>query len=331
MEFTNQTRAVLENLPALSPNGVGISSSSKPFIEANTVQMSASEMGEHHIPVWVTTNEPLISHLDFIETVWEVVHRLFPQQTILKPNIRVSHPVKGRIPEAKHKSAKELMPWEETIYYERMMFIVELPGITENVNGNPLSLTIGGVKSYGLDNLYTKRTHNDQSFQLFVGFQNKVCCNLCVRTDGVKLEVGIKNLKQLSYSAEDLIGKFEAEKHLAAMRQFTSVEITESEFAHVVGRARMYKHLPDKYRDGIPEIMLGDQQLGTVVRSYYKDKNFGNEAGGDISLWDFYNLLTGANKSTYIDAFVDRSVNAHDFTDGVLKHKISEEEFWYLR
>ena len=331
MEYIINNQEVLAQLPALLPNGVAISSSSQPFIEANTVDMSVKELEEQHIiPVWTTTNEPLISHMEFIETVWETTHKLFPQETIFKPNIRVSHPIKGRIPEAKHKAASQLEPWESTIYYERMMFVIELPGITQTINGNQLNLTVGGVKSYNLDNLYSKRTQADQRFQMFIGFQNKVCCNLCVWSDGIREELGIKNLNQLGYASENMIQQFNLEKQLKAMQQFTSIQLSETEFAQLVGRSRMYKHLPDNIRKDIPAMLLGDQQLNTVVKDFYKDSNFGCETGGDISLWEFYNLLTGANKSSYIDTFVERTVNAHDFSNGIIQYKTQSKPFWYM-
>jgi hypothetical protein len=331
MEYIINNQEVLAQLPALLPNGVAISSSSQPFIEANTVDMSVKELEEQHIiPVWTTTNEPLISHMEFIETVWETTHKLFPQETIFKPNIRVSHPIKGRIPEAKHKAASQLEPWESTIYYERMMVVIEIPGITQTINGNTLNLTVGGVKSYNLDNLYSKRTQADQRFQMFIGFQNKVCCNLCVWSDGIIEELGIKNLNQLAYASENMIQQFNAEKQLKAMQQFTSVQLSETEFAQLVGRSRMYKHLPDNTRKDIPAMLLGDQQLNTVVKDFYKDSNFGCETGGDISLWEFYNLLTGANKSSYIDTFVERTFNAHDFSNGIIQHKTQSKPFWYM-
>ena len=331
MEYIINNQEVLAQLPALLPNGVAISSSSQPFIEANTVDMSVKELEEQHIiPVWTTTNEPLISHMEFIETVWETTHKLFPQETIFKPNIRVSHPIKGRIPEAKHKAASQLEPWESTIYYERMMFVIEIPGITQTINGNQLNLTVGGVKSYNLDNLYSKRMQADQRFQIFIGFQNKVCCNLCVWSDGIREELGIKNLNQLAYASENMIQQFNLEKQLKAMQQFTSLQLSETEFAQLVGRSRMYKHLPDNIRKDIPAMLLGDQQLNTVVKDFYKDSNFGCETGGDISLWEFYNLLTGANKSSYIDTFVERTVNAHDFSNGIIQHKTQSKPFWYM-
>jgi hypothetical protein len=331
MEFIIDNQAVLEQLPALSPNGVGISSSSQPFIEANTIQMPVQEMKDQHIiPVWASSNEPLISHTEFIESTWEQVHHHFRNETILKPNVRVSHPIKGRIPEAKHKAAKDLDPWEQTIYYERMMFVIELPGIKDEVNGNMLSLTIGGVKSYSLDNLYSKRPSGDQHFQLFIGFQNKVCCNLCVATDGFKHELGIKSVSQLKYAVENLISQYNASKHLNMMKSMTNMEISETEFAQVIGRSRMYRHLPDYARKDIQPMLFGDQQVGAVVQSYYHDPNFGNEGGGSISTWQFYNLLTGANKSTYIDNFLEKGVNATDFTTEIIQHKTGQKASWFM-
>ena len=331
MNYTINNKTVLEHLPTLSPNGVGKSSSAQPFIEANTLEMHVQEMKDQHIiPVWGSSNEPLISHSDFIDATWEQVHKHFDREQILKPNIRVSHAIKGRIPEAKHKAAKDLDPWEQTIYYERMMFVIEIPTIQDTVNGNLLSLTIGGVKSYNLDNLNSKRAHGDQHFQLFVGFQNKVCCNLCVSTDGVKQEVGIKSISQLKYAVENLLNQYNGSKHLNSMKALAEIDISEKEFAQVVGRARMHKHLSDDARKDIPPILFGDQQINAVVHDYYKDSNFGNADGGGLSLWRFYNLLTGANKSSYIDSFLERGVNAHDFSNGIVQHKKQQKQFWYL-
>jgi hypothetical protein len=34
-------------------------------------------------------------------------------------------------------------------------------------------------------------------------------------------------------------------------------------------------------------------------------------------MWEFYNLLTGSNKTSYIDTFLERGVNAFDFSKGI--------------
>jgi hypothetical protein len=169
---------------------------------------------EHIIPVYSATNEPLISHHEIIDCVYHVTKNWFYEETILAPSIRVSHPIKGRIPEAKYKKANELLPWEQTLYYERMMFCIEVPTIISDINGNPLSLTIGGVKSFTTDNLYGKRPSGEQFIQLFVGFKNHVCCNLCVSTDGVKLNVGVRSLSDVASALESMLYQYDYSAHL---------------------------------------------------------------------------------------------------------------------
>lgn len=51
---------------------------------------------------------------------------------------------------------------------------------------------------------------------------------------------------------------------------------------------------------------------------------------GNINLWRFYNLLTGANKSSYIDTFLDRTVNALSFTQVLLNSLRTGQYLWYL-
>lgn len=322
---------VLGQIPALTPNGIQISSSERAFIEANTVPISVTEMkNQHIIPVWTNTNEPLISHSEFIESVWECAHNMFPSEEILKPSIRVSHAVRGRVPEAKHKAASELSPWEQTIYYERMMFVIEIKSIRETVNGNEMSLMLGGVKSYNLDNLYGRRAHGDQHFQMFIGFQNKACCNLCVWSDGLKIEQEIQSVPQLKQAARKLIADFNFKNQIELMRQFDDYELLEHEFAQIVGRAKMFRYMPEKHRQDIYPFLLGDQQLTNVVGSYYTDENFASNKAGGISLWNFLNLMTGANKSSYIDTFLVRSANAMDFTNEIMMHKLNQRKSWYL-
>src|SRR6202162_1480904 len=144
--------------PASSSFVIEEISTAKPFIQANTIGVTLEEIkNEHIIPVYIKDNEVLISHTDFIEATMQIATEVFPDETILKPNIRVSHPIKGRIPEAKNKPANVLLDHEKTLYYERMMFCLEVPTICDDINGNKLSLTIGGVKAFNLDTLYSKK------------------------------------------------------------------------------------------------------------------------------------------------------------------------------
>jgi hypothetical protein len=69
-----------------------------------------------------------------------------------------------------------------------------------------LSLTVGGVKAYNLENL-NSTSGSDQHFKVFIGFQNKVCTNMCVSTDGYLGDLKIKNLKQLKASMDYLFPK----------------------------------------------------------------------------------------------------------------------------
>lgn len=330
MDNMLNNREVLAQLPAPSTNGVGKTSSTKPFIEANTQEISLRELQEDHIiPVFSATNEPLISHQEIIETVIEAAQDWFPHETFLKPSIRVSHPVKGRIPEAKHKKSHELEPWEQTLFNERMAFVVEIPGIRSEVNGNDVAFAIGGVKAYNLDNLYGKRPRGDQHIQLFVGFKNQVCCNLCISTDGVKTETGVRTLDQLRFMTQNMLTKYKMGEHLKSLQKLDEYSLTEHEFAQFVGRARMVKHIPEVEKETVPLLQFGDQQIGSVVKSYYHDENFAADYGS-INMWRLYNLLTGANKSTYIDQFIGRGVNAGDIIRELIQHKAGLKSSWYL-
>ncbi|WP_026462274.1 DUF3871 family protein [Adhaeribacter aquaticus] len=305
-------------------------SSSSAFIEANTTAVPFQDIQHNHIiPVFVKDNEPLISQSDFILATQDAVQDLFRGETILQPQIRVSHPIKGRIPEAKDKPASQLLEWERTIYYERAMFCIEIPTIMDDIDGNRLTLMVGGVKAYNLDNLYNKKGAAEH-FKIFIGFKNLVCTNLCVRTDGYKADLKVASLDQLRSAIYRLMDQYDQHRHLRQMQALTGYSITEQQFAHLLGRCRMYQYLPSEEKKAIPALLYGDSQLNSVCQDYYKDASFCRQEDGNINLWRLYNLFTGANKSTYIDQFLDRSVNALDFASQVQHALDGGRASWFL-
>jgi hypothetical protein len=305
-------------------------STSKAFIEANTVEGSFEEIKDKHIiPVFIKDNEPVISHTEFIETMVYEVKKVYHAETILKPSIRLSHPIKGRIPEAKNKAASELLEHERTIYYERMAFIIEIPSVYDEIDGNRLSLCVGGIKAYNIDNLYNKKGA-DEHFKIFIGFKNRVCTNLCVWTDGLQSNLKVQSSNQLRACILTLIENFDPVYQLGQSSTLVDYSVTEQQFAQIIGRCRMYNHLPMDKRSNIPIIPLGDTQIGSACKGYYNDEHFSGTEDGNINLWRLYNLFTGANKSSYIDNFLDRSANIYQFTDG-LKTAIQNKSFnWFL-
>lgn len=286
-----------------------------PFIEANTKEVDLSHLtNECIVPVFSKDNELTISHPAFIETVADAVSTFYNGETIETPDIRVSHIVKGRIPEAIHKPANQLLESDKTIYYERMMFCIEIPTIYETIDGNKLTLTVGGVRAYNTMNLYSKKTV--EKFKVFVGFRNLVCCNLCVSSDGYVGQLEVSNTADLYRNVLDMLHNYNPAKHIHMMQTLGNSYLTEHQFCQILGKMRLYQALPQKIQRNIPRLLITDTQINSVAKAYISDPNFGSY-GSDIDMWKFYNLLTGANKSSYIDSFLDRSLNATEMAMGI--------------
>jgi len=301
-----------------------------PFIEANTKEVEMSHLKEDCIiPVFSKDNEVTISHQSFIGSVYDAAKQVFPYEEISDPAIRVSHVVKGRIPEAIHKPVSQLLESDKTIYYERMMFCFDVPSIFQEINGCRLNLTIGGVRAYNEQNLYSRKS--PEKFKLFIGFKNMVCCNLCVSTDGYKASIRVMEIAALLSSAVELFHSYDIMKHLKLMEAFQGCRMTESQFAQFLGRCRLYQYLPSAERKKLPELLLTDTQIGLVANAYYHDEAFCKSEDGSIDLWRMYNLFTGANKSSYIDNFLDRADNATNVTTGLARALYGDKEYsWFL-
>jgi hypothetical protein len=67
-----------------------------------------------------------------------------------------------------------------------------------------------------------------------------------------------------------------------------------------------------------------------VVRSYIKDSHFGKDENGEISLWQLYNLLTDANKASYIDNNLERNVNAYELMNELGDSLLYEDPNWFV-
>lgn len=302
-----------------------------PIIEANTIDVKLQHLKtDCTIPVFAKDNERTISHQEFIESAMEAIEAVFGRNTYLQPEIRVSHTIKGRTPDAIHKSANELMDHEKTIYYERMAFAIELQGFTKEIGGNELCLTIGGVRAYNQENLYNKKSL--EHFKFFIGFKNMVCCNMCVSSDGFVDDLRVGTVYDLKNRLIQIIRNYKMEEHIEAMDRLTHLSINEQQFAQILGKCRLYQFLPKEKKRNIPALIFNDTQVNTVAKDYFLDESFARNANGDIDLWKMYNLFTGANKSSYIDLFLQRGLNAFELAEGIGEALVDEHsDFrWFI-
>jgi len=307
-----------------------VETSDNRFILANTQPISYGELKNHCIiPVFSKDNESTVSHTEFIDVVGQAAEKFFMSENILHPAIRISHPIKGRVPEAMGKPADALLEEEKTVYWERMAFVYEVPGITSTINGNKLSLSIGGVRAYNSENLYGKKT--EEHFKVFVGFKNNVCINLCISTDGFLDDLRVMSVNELFNRVFQLLTRFDAERQINHLSTLSEYTLSEHQFAQIVGKSRLYQYLPQKTKKALDTIVpFNDSQISTVGRDYYEDKSFCKEESGDINLWKVYNLFTGATKSSYIDTFLDRNVGSILFINSLVEHLRERTKSWFL-
>lgn len=306
-----------------------VSTSNRNFIEANTKKVTLSHLKDDCVvPVFAKDNESTISHYEFIQKTKEVVQELFPDFNVSEPDIRTSHLIKGRIPSAIGIPAKELKPHQITKYYERCAFVMEIPEVVENVNGNNLALTVGGVRAYNQENLFSRK--KPEHFKFFIGYQNRVCTNLCISTDGLADQIRVNSLNQLTEAVENLLNQYDRVKHLGMMERMSRYEFSEDQFAHFIGKLRMYNFLNSTEQKQYFPVSLNDSQINTVVKNYYHDPNFSCKGDGSINMWNLYNLCTGANKSSYIDNNFERNVNAYDLTLNLVNSLQNRTENWLI-
>ena len=299
------------------------------FLEANTNAITLEELAEQCVvPTWAN-QELTISHQDFISTVRDAACNVFAGETINTPDIRVSHIVRGRTANSLHKRTSELLESEKTQFYQRLAFAFTIPSLHECIDGQRLELCIGGVRNYSDLNLY-RANRGMEKFTIFIGWRVNVCSNQVLTGDGVRLAIEVMSLHDLYRAVVDLFDSFNFEKDIQLLQTLTQTRLTETQFAQIVGRMRLYQALPSYQQRKVPKLLITDSQINNVCRDYYSNPNFGAK-DSTISMFDFHNLLTEANKSSYIDSYVQRGINATEVTVGICKALQGDSEYsWFL-
>jgi hypothetical protein len=299
------------------------------FIVANTEVVTLEHLrNDCIVPVFTKDNETTISHFQFIDKVNQSVRSYLPDYQVNDASVRVSHVIKGRVPGAIGKSVKDLFEHEKTRYYERCAFTIDIPEIYKVIGNSKLSLSIGGVRAYNQENLYSSKSM--EKFKLFIGFKNWVCTNLCISTDGLMDSVRVSSLEELGEKATNLIGSFDAQKQLLDMEQLIEHKLSEKQFSLLVGKLRMLPYLNRSKNPDVMNCTLSESQASTIVKDYHTDKNFAKESDGSITLWSLYNLMTAANKSSYIDRNFQRNANCFELVKHLGKSMESGTHSWYL-
>ena len=299
------------------------------FLEANTSAISIEELTVNCVvPTWAN-QELTISHQDFINTVHDAACNVFSGELINKPEIRVSHIVRGRIPSALGKRASELLESEKTQFYQRLAFAFTIPSIHETIDGQRLELCIGGVRNYNDLNLY-RANRGAEKFSVFIGWRMNVCSNQVLTGQGAKIQLEVMSLHDLYKQVLDLFYTFRPAQDIHLLQTLSQTRLTETQFAPIVGRMRLYQALPNRYQRSVPKLLITDSQINNVCRDFYADPNFGVK-DNTISMFDFHNLLTEANKSSYIDSYLQRAVNATEIASGINNALHGDSKYaWFL-
>ena len=308
---------------------VNTKQSSVSFLDANTNAVTLEELSASCVvPTW-GNQELTISHQDFISCVHEAASDFYKGETLNSPEIRVSHIVRGRTPDALGKKASELLESEKTQFYQRLAFAFTIPTIYETLNGQKLELCVGGVRNYSDLNLY-RQTRGTEKFSIFVGWRVHICSNQILTGEGAKLSFEVMDVKDIYKNTMELLYSFIPAKDIHLMQTLSNTYLSETQFAQIVGRMRLYQALPQAQLRKIPRLLITDSQINNVCRDYYRNESFGMR-DNKISMFDFHNLITESNKSSYIDTYLQRAVNATDVAVGINNALHGDSKYsWFI-
>lgn len=316
-----------ETLPATVQSGT--THSRLPLIKANCEEVSFDFLKTKCItPVFSKTNEVCISTPQFIQSTLDAVKDFYPGEQVENPVIYCSNLVKGRTPDAIHIPVNKLKENQKTMYYARTIFAIEIPSIYSDCNGNRLNLMVIGMKNYDRDNLSGKLV--PMKFSLGIGLKCLCCCNGCFSATSVR-EILATRPNDIYQSALELFGEYNAAEHLLLMQKMSNYYLTFNQVSQILGKMRLLQFEPVSEQKKLGVEYVIDSHCNNIARQYSQDENFPGTANG-ISMWNFYNLITGANKNSYCNDYLVRSATATTICSGLcdaLDQKVTAYS-WYL-
>ncbi len=300
-----------------------------PFILGSTTSIELTDLEQNYLtPIYAKDCGEVISHGNFIRTLLAAVKAHFPNETVAEPEIRVSHQLMMRNQLGEGKLIENLDEKYTSSYFQRLITMIEIPSIKQNVNGNELNLQVVAIHSFHELNLLGS-SNQFQNISLGIGFINSVCSNLCLSTDGVNSTIKVYNTDEFYKYALDLFGRYSPARHLEQMRLLRETKMNTSTFSQFLGKCRLYAAMPQSLKTelNLPEVTLLEAQLNSACRDFFVDENFKADENGELRMWDFYSLLTNFKNSPIVP-FIDRSVNIFDIAVGVSRAINGTDNRW---
>ena len=302
------------------------------FIEGNSIQISLYDLKNRCVvPTWAD-NTLTISHQNFITAVQKAALDVFPSESIGEPEIRVSHAQYGRIPSALHKKTSDLLPHEKTLYYQRVCFMIKVSR-KDYINGREATLVVGGVRALNNENLGVRKS--PEKFKIFIGSRVTVCSNLCIFGDAMIDKLECMSPVEIYSQAVRLFRGFDPELNHQMLESLGTTHLSVDDFTHIIGRMRLYEALSPAQRNELqlPTLTLGDSVLNAATRNFVSNPNFGIGNSTSITCWQLLNLLNEAVKSSYIDKFLQRMVQATDLSFGIMNAINGEKNryAWFIQ
>lgn len=304
------------------------------FIESNTQGITFEELNDKNVIPTFADGTLTLSSGSIIKATMKAAEEVYGELTPVE--IRVSHRIQGRTPEAMNKPASELQDEDITTFWQRMAFICHVKTLTRSINGVEVHLCIGGTRSYSEDKLFGKPTPS--KMRLFVGWFVKICSNGCLTCDGNSGTIECLTEADVYEKALALFHGFNPEKEnaLAMLENLGNTYISEQTFCNIIGRLRLYQALPVAEQNVLPKVIFGDAAANKITQGYVSNPNFGLKEGADsINLWEFLQLANEAVKQgSYIDSWLERNQNCTDFVLGIQKAilGVDQEGYdWFLK
>jgi len=285
------------------------------FLLGNTLPIDWQDLKQHQALAGEQYSSAVLPY-ELVRITRESLHHIFSHEKIAAPLIRVAY--------ASTDTGTGETAANDGNRLEKMVFTIELPSVSDTVGGEPLCMTVGGSL------LIREEKAGGSCISLFAGFTLKRTGSICVFREGLLSNLHVQGTQELKETLYGLLCEYDSIDQLEQLERLTQHTLSAGQVACLLGKATLYQQLPTHLRGLYPELLFTEPQLSGVAKDYTQRFLCEGDNGGDITLWQLYQLLLQANKTSFIDFFLARSANAASFVGGLARSLTYRRSHWFL-
>jgi hypothetical protein len=198
-------------------------------------------------------------------------------------------------------------------WYDRLVCIYDLD-VVQEISDSQLRLTAGFAIDYKSQSKLANNKKNEQVVTMFMGFQNNVCMNMCISSEGISHQLIFSSPSEFAALMKNNVQSYtiQMKRQIELLRSMEGKSMPVNKFEEMLGRELIKSRMGNAQANKLTP--LNSTQWMDVASLTITDRRYRiNPEDKSVSAWQAYNLMTEAAKNSQLDSVVSTLSNCTKF------------------